>query len=75
MKMYFQQYKPSQAQYTLGIAGLIVALISVVIIVLFCYKIYGIGSSDYILAIKAIGPGLIVAIAFCLKKCWSLLKM
>ncbi|WP_154652582.1 hypothetical protein [Flavobacterium rivuli] len=68
MKMYFQQYKPSQAQYTLGIAGLVVALISIIIIVLFCNKVYWIGSSDYVMAIKAIGPGLVFAIAFLPKK-------
>jgi len=64
MKICFQQYKPSRQLYTLGIAGLALASVSVSAIVLFHYGVYWVNSSDYVMALKAIGPGFIFALAF-----------
>ena len=68
MKMRFQQYRPSQQQYILGVAGLLLAFLCSSTIVLFYYNVYWITPSGYILAVKAVGPGLIAALAFLPKK-------
>lgn len=68
MKISFQQYKPSQLQYVLGIAGLLWALFSTIIIILFYNKVYFISPHHYIMVFKCLGPALIFAIAFLPKK-------
>lgn len=69
MKMYFQQYKPSQGQYALGIAGLVLALVDIVVIILFNYKVHWLLSPYYyLMALKTIGGGLLLAIVFLPKK-------
>jgi len=68
MKMSFQQYKPSQLQYILGIAGLLWALFSVIIITLFYNNVYFISPPYYNMVFKCLGPALIFVIAFLPKK-------
>ena len=74
MKMCFQQYKPSRQQYTLGVAGLVLGLICISTIALFRFNVDWINASDYVMAVKAVGPGLIFAIAFLPKKMLAITK-
>jgi hypothetical protein len=68
MKMSFQQYRPSTSQYAIGILGLLVASISTCIIIAFNYKLYSVSSFDYLMALKVVGPGLILTFVFLPKR-------
>jgi len=68
MKMSFQQYRPSTSHYAIGILGLLVAAISIIIIIAFNYRVYYVNGFDYLMALKVVGPGLILAFVFLPKR-------